>query len=54
MTESFIALDVHATFSEMAVVTGSGRYVRRIAARTSASTQRWGAESVNNTTNVCT
>jgi transposase len=29
MTEYFIALDVHCAFSEMAVVTGSGKLVRR-------------------------
>ena len=29
MTEYFIALDVHCAFTEMAVVTGSGKLVRR-------------------------
>ena len=29
MTEYFIALDVHCAFSEMAVVTGTGKLVRR-------------------------
>ncbi len=29
MTEYFIALDVHCAFSEMAVITGNGKLVKR-------------------------